>query len=360
MTKEENIDFAKETMLENIYHSAMLEGCNLTISETEVILSDVSVAPDNHDVNIVVNLKKAWDHVITNIDKPFDLEFLKGIHSFVGYNEALKWGEFRDGEVGITGVTYKPLIPNQKEIMKEVSELFSLPSTTDKAIKFMLWAMRRQLFWDGNKRTSIMSANKLLIAEGKGIITIKEEYIPEFNKRLSAFYETNDFSKIDSFIYEKCFYGINKNSNLPIHEIANIFEIDVQLVKDVQKKSKVDTFKRLAGSALTAGEDIKELLKAANHENEAFFSVPDVHNEKSSVYRSIKLLKMHLLSNKETIENLEYYLDDSHNKVSDQERKEILNDIANLKEEIISHRQAIEILEKHQLLGIEEDKQSRG
>ena len=137
-------------------------------------------------------------------------------------------------------------------------------------------------------------------------------------------------------------------------------EIDVQAMRELQKKSKIDAFNELAGSALSAGEDIKELLKAEKHEDDKdFLSIPNTHNQKSSISKSIKLLEMHLLSSKETIENLEYYLKDSHNKVSEQERVEILDDIANLKEEIISHRHAIEILERHQLLGIEEDKQSR-
>jgi Fic family protein len=210
MSKEESIFLAKRTIVENVYHSSKLEGCNITFPDTQTIINGVSVGGlDMHEVNIIVNLKRAWEYVIKNIDRPFDLEFAKGIHNFVGYNEALKWGEFRDGEVGITGVDYKPPIPDQEEISHEASELLTIPNVTKRAIKYMLWAMRRQLFWDGNKRTSILSANKLLIAEGKGILTIKEEHLPEFNRRLSSYYETNDFSKIDSFIYEKCIYGID-------------------------------------------------------------------------------------------------------------------------------------------------------
>ena len=39
----------------------------------------------------------------------------------------------------------------------------------------MLYGMRSQLFWDGNKRTSMIIANKIMIENGKGIITIKED-----------------------------------------------------------------------------------------------------------------------------------------------------------------------------------------
>ncbi|WP_077369856.1 hypothetical protein [Anaerosalibacter sp. Marseille-P3206] len=68
--------------------------------------------------------------------------------------------------------------------------------------------MRSQLFWDGNKRTSTLCANKILISEGKGILSIPEKYMREFNVKLSEFYNTNDYSKIDSFIYDNCIHGL--------------------------------------------------------------------------------------------------------------------------------------------------------
>lgn len=210
LTKEESMFLAKKGFIENIFYSSKLEGCNITFPDTQTIIEGKSVEGyDMHDIGIIVNLKHAWEYVLKNIDEPFDLKFAKGIHNFIGYNEALTWGEFRKGEVGISGVVYKPPIPDEIEVKKEATELLSIPNVTERAIKYMLWAMRRQLFWDGNKRTSILSANKILISEGKGILTIKEEYLPEFNRKLSAFYETNDYSKVDSFIYENCIYGID-------------------------------------------------------------------------------------------------------------------------------------------------------
>lgn len=39
----------------------------------------------------------------------------------------------------------------------------------------MLYGMRNQLFWDGNKRTSMIIANKIMIMNGKGIILVKDD-----------------------------------------------------------------------------------------------------------------------------------------------------------------------------------------
>ena len=68
--------------------------------------------------------------------------------------------------------------------------------------------MRSQIFWDGNKRTSMIVANKIMIENGCGIITIKEEYIKDFNRLLTEYYNTNNMDSIMRFIYDNCIFGI--------------------------------------------------------------------------------------------------------------------------------------------------------
>lgn len=47
-----------------------------------------------------------------------------------------------------------------------------------------------------------------MIQQGKGIISIKDEYLLEFNTLLTEFYNTNEDSDIIKFIYDKCIIGI--------------------------------------------------------------------------------------------------------------------------------------------------------
>lgn len=72
----------------------------------------------------------------------------------------------------------------------------------------MLFGMRTQLFWDGNKRISTICANKIMIKNGAGIIKVPENKIEEFNTLLTEFYNTNEEEKIEKFIYENCIDGI--------------------------------------------------------------------------------------------------------------------------------------------------------
>lgn len=126
----------------------------------------------------------------------------------------LQNGEYLEiGRVGIGGTDYIPSIPIKEDVEKEINEILTtIECVTNRAIDYMLYGMRGQLFWDGNKRTSTIIANKIMIENGKGIITIKEEYINEFNKLLTDFYNTNNKEKIEKFIYNKCIYGLEINS----------------------------------------------------------------------------------------------------------------------------------------------------
>ncbi|MBD2844382.1 Fic family protein [Paenibacillus sp. IB182496] len=125
-------------------------------------------------------------------------------------NEALEWGVLKAGRVGISGTDYAPPLPVKSEIEQELADLLATDMTlTEKAITSFLWGARRQMFWDGNKRTSLLLANKLLVGNGHGMLTITEKNMERFNELLSAYYTTNDMSEIKQFLYEHAISGID-------------------------------------------------------------------------------------------------------------------------------------------------------
>ena len=209
LTKQQNLFLAKKTLALNIYNSARLEGINTTYPDTKTILEGVNVPTLKLDeINCILNLRDAWNYTLTNIDAEVNLDFICKVNSFVSRNESLEWGVLRNGKVGINGVDYIPEIPNEKDIINNIENILKEKSTTLKSINLMLYLMRRQVFWDGNKRTSMIVANKILIQNGCGIITVKEEYIGEFNTLLTEYYNTGNKDKITKFLYDKCIYGL--------------------------------------------------------------------------------------------------------------------------------------------------------
>lgn len=108
----------------------------------------------------------------------------------------------------ITGTDYIPEVPNKSNVEQEIKKILQIENATERAIEYMLYGMRSQLFWDGNKRTSTICANKIMIENGVGIIKVSDNKLEEFNSLLSEFYSTNDNSKIKQFIYGNCIDGI--------------------------------------------------------------------------------------------------------------------------------------------------------
>lgn len=210
MTLEQNIFLAKRNLVDNVYANARLEGINITFPQTKTIVEGVNVPSLKLDeIQCVLNLRDAWKYVIDNIEENFNLDFVCKINEYVSRNESLEWGKLRSGRVEITGTEYIPPIPDREETQKEIDEILKIENETQRAITYMLYGMRKQLFWDGNKRTSTIAANKIMIASGAGIIKVPDNKLEEFNTLLTEFYNTNEMEKISKFIYENCIDGIN-------------------------------------------------------------------------------------------------------------------------------------------------------
>lgn len=213
LTKEQNIFLAKKVLVSNIYNSARLEGINTTYPDTKTILEGVNVPSLRLDeINCILNLRDAWNFTLSNIDTDITLDFICKVNSFVSRNESLEWGVLRTGKVGINGVDYIPDIPNREDVITNINEILKEENITSRSLNLMLYLMRSQIFWDGNKRTAILVANKLLISNGCGIISVKEDDINEFNNLLTEYYNTGNKDKIIPFLYDKCIFGLELNN----------------------------------------------------------------------------------------------------------------------------------------------------
>ena len=169
LTLEQNIFLAKRNLVDNIYANARMEGLNITFPETKTILDGVNVPSLKIDeIQCILNLRDAWKYVINNINDKFDLDFICKINNFVARNESISWGTLRNGNVQITGTDYIPEIPKEELVKNEILQILEIENPTERAIEYMLYGMRSQLFWDGNKRTSTICANKIMIENGCG------------------------------------------------------------------------------------------------------------------------------------------------------------------------------------------------
>ena len=210
LTLQQNIFLAKKTLVQSIYSSAKIEGLGITFPETQTILDGVNVGSVPLDeIQCVLNLRNAWKYTLKHIDKPFTLDFVCNVNSEVSREESLEWGSLRTGRVGIGGTDYIPPIPHSEQVKDDINKILSSGSATEQAINYFLYGCRSQLFWDGNKRTSSICANKILISNGAGILMVPEHQLAKFNELLTDFYTTNQPDKISNFLYDNCISGLD-------------------------------------------------------------------------------------------------------------------------------------------------------
>ncbi len=61
-------------------------------------------------------------------------------------------------------------IPIYEKIESEIQAIMNADlSVTERAITIMLYIMRSQMFFDGNKRTAQLAANQIMIQGGAGV-----------------------------------------------------------------------------------------------------------------------------------------------------------------------------------------------
>jgi hypothetical protein len=210
MSREENIFLARKKWDENIYSGMRMENRNVTFPQTQTILGGINVGSVAlGDVQAILNMRDAWRELLDTIDEPLTLEHICRLNGLVSRNESLKWGVLRTGMVGISGTGYMPAIPDEQNIVNELQTILSGDMTnTEKALELFLWGVHSQLFWDGNKRTSLLVANKLLITGGNGLLTVKEGNMLEFSTLLTDYYNSHDGKPLKAFLYEHAIDGI--------------------------------------------------------------------------------------------------------------------------------------------------------
>ena len=209
---EINIDFAKRHLVDTIYKQAILEGVATTFADTESIIEGGKINNmSSEDVLKIVNLKHAWEFILNKNVILSDTNFplLREINKFVQEGFYYSAGKIRTVPVSIGGTKWTPELPIESIIKEELDDIFNKKiSDIDKAIEILLYIMKKQIFIDGNKRTSIIFANHYLISKGKGIIVIPAELTDEYKDLLINYYEGKDKTKIKKFLKEKCFMKI--------------------------------------------------------------------------------------------------------------------------------------------------------
>lgn len=200
---------AKKVLAGLVHDMAFLEGNLFTFPEVQTLLDGVTVGGHKlSDEAQILNTAEAWKLLFRFVENgafALSKDIFCKLHQITAKGEALTLGEFRDGEVGISGTEYKP--PQWKELETLFAEgvlaLQCIEEEYERAFAFFLFGALQQFFWDGNKRTSRLMMAGELLKHGLDIASIPASKKLEFNQKMIRFYNTKDGSEMMKFL-ESC------------------------------------------------------------------------------------------------------------------------------------------------------------
>jgi len=214
---DDNVNLGKQMLTDNVYRGAVLEGIPATYAQTYEIINNIPNANGlkPSQINEIVSLKRVWEYILDKENlrsrsKQVNLDSVKEIHSVIGANmESLnphQIGNLRDTPIFVGGVEQHDFgIPTESEVIDELIALNKIIDPVIKALEIYLYLCKKQMFRDGNKRTANLIANLILIQNGAGLLSIKEDLVHDFRILLTDWYDNNNKKDTINFLLNKCY-----------------------------------------------------------------------------------------------------------------------------------------------------------
>ena len=198
------IEMAKRLVVDSIWKSANLEGLGTTFPKTEAILANAPTETRTEEVLFVINMKRAWQFLLNNLDYPNNIMLLREYNRIAGELLFRNNGEIRTFPVQIGGTSWEPEIPDTADVINRLNDISRIENAEQRALNYFCYTARAQLFPDGNKRVAQLIANKVLIENNVGIFQIPIDRLEAFRTLLIQYYETDDNKNITDFMSEYC------------------------------------------------------------------------------------------------------------------------------------------------------------
>lgn len=205
------IMLVKKLLPDVVFNMASLEGNPFTYPEVQTLLDGITIGGHKvSDEQQIFNIRNAWNYLFDMIIQnkvTIDIDIFNKFNDLVAKDEALISGVYRTGQVRIAGTEF---IPPRAEDLESIfkSELPQLmkrcKSKTELSLEIFLWGSLNQFYYDGNKRTSRLISNTILISNGQGIFNIKAKDRLMFNTLMVDFYNTREADNIIEFLYNNC------------------------------------------------------------------------------------------------------------------------------------------------------------
>jgi len=201
-------------IIELSWKSSQIEGNTYSLLETEALIKRQEKAKghEKEEAVMILNHKEALDYINknkTNFAK-ISISKIEDIHYLLTKNLGIS-RNLRKTAVGITGTKYRPLDNNQqvREAMEKTCGLINKEKNPfSKAVILSILIAYIQPFEDGNKRTSRLVANAILLAHNICPLSYRNVNEAEYKKAVVLFYEQNNLTYFKQLFIEQFEFAV--------------------------------------------------------------------------------------------------------------------------------------------------------
>lgn len=202
-------------VIELAWKSSRIEGNTYSLLETETLIKTHQEAAGHtkEEAVMILNHKTAFDAILTNREnfRTLNLTDITQLHNILIQNLLVDPG-IRQNPVGITGSLFRPL-DNQWQIREALEMLAKVINSSHHPLEKALIALSMvayiQPFADGNKRTSRMLANAVLVAHDYYPISYRGINETKYKQALIYFYEQNSLSELKRILIEQYEFALD-------------------------------------------------------------------------------------------------------------------------------------------------------
>ncbi len=212
-------DFEYKKELERLaidlsWKSSQIEGNTYSLLETERLLKDKETASGKtkEEATMLLNHKEAIDFITKNTQyiHPLTVSKIESIHSILVQELPIK-RNLRTARVGISGTNYRPL-DNEFQIRDALSDLCNLVNSKEdifeKALLALVLISYIQPFVDGNKRTSRIISNGILMNSHYCPLSFRTVDSIDYKKAMLIFYEQNNISSFKQIFIDQFEFAV--------------------------------------------------------------------------------------------------------------------------------------------------------
>ena len=196
-------------IIELSWKSSKIEGNTYTLLDTERLLLENKEAPGHSasEARMILNHKNAFNFIHDNKTefKNITLTNLEKLHTILVQDLSIGFG-LRNKLVGVVGSKYRPL-DNGYQIKEAVEALIDAVRKAGapeaKALIALTGICYVQPFEDGNKRTSRLMANALLLAHDRAPLSYRSVDEDGYREAMLVFYEINSIIPIKNIFVDQ-------------------------------------------------------------------------------------------------------------------------------------------------------------